>query len=177
MQPMPELRSDQPEIEYLDGRPYPKVSPRLEHGLVQLKIGRILADCAADRGFVVPEVRFRSGPITARKTEFVPDIAFISGDRLKDLSGETLQKPPFSPDIAIEIRSPSEKLRYLRSKIERYLSTGSVLVLDVDPKTRNIRAHTRESVQVFHADDDFSHDAVPWLKFAVNDVFADLDRI
>jgi hypothetical protein len=50
----PETLIDQPEIEYLDGRPYPKVSPKLAHSLVQGAFVRILHRCAASEGAWVP---------------------------------------------------------------------------------------------------------------------------
>ena len=132
----------------------------------------MLADCAQNRGLVVTEVRFNIGAGSGRKTEFLPDVAFISKERLSSLSDEALQEPPFSPDVAIEIRSPSDNLRYLRNKIQRYLATGSVLVLDVDPETRVIHAHTRDSIQTFEATDAFAQSAVPWLRFDLKALFA-----
>lgn len=132
----------------------------------------MLADCAQNRGLVVTEVRFNIGAASGRKTEFLPDVAFISKERLSSLSGEALQEPPFSPDVAIEIRSPSDNLPYLRNKIQRYLATGSVLVLDVDPKTRIIHAHTQNSIHTFEATDTFAQRAVPWLRFEVKNVFS-----
>ena len=173
---MASVLRDRPEIEYLDGRPYPKVSPKLSHGLVQGALSRIISACAGDRGFVVPEVRFDPGAASsAKKTEFVPDIAYLSRERRQALSGKDREKPPLSPELAVEVRSPSDDLRYLAKKIERYLATGSVLVLDVDPKTRRIVAHAADGIVEFIANETFEHPTLPWLRFSVDMVFADLD--
>lgn len=167
---------DRPEIEYLDGRPYPKVSPKLSHGLVQVAMARLIATCAGDRGYAVSEVRFDPGAVTgAKKTEFVPDVAYLSRERRQALSGKGREKPPLSPELAVEVRSPSDKLRYLAEKIDRYLATGSVLVLDVDPKRRRIIAHSKAGVREYVAGEEFEHPTLPWLRFTVDMVFADLD--
>jgi len=167
---------DKPEIEYLDGRPYPKVSPKLSHGLVQIAIARAIGDCAGDRGFVVSEVRFDPGAVDgAQKTEFVPDVAFLSRERRQALSGKGREKPPLSPELAVEVRSPSDDLRYLARKIARYLATGSVLALDVDPKTRRIIAHAADGIREYLSGESFEHSALPWLPFDVSAIFADLD--
>jgi Uma2 family endonuclease len=107
---------------------------------------------------------------------FVPDVAFVSRERLKTLRGVDLEEPPFSPDIAVEVRSPDDNLSYLADKIARYLATGSILVLDVDPKTRTIHAHASSGIRTFSAEDRFAHDAVHWLQFDVSEIFAELDQ-
>lgn len=170
MQPMPTTLYDLPEIEYLDGRAYPKVSPRLTHGRVQLAVAGVIMSAAGSRGIVATEVRFNSGALDGSKTELVPDVAFISAERLEALSQADREKPPFSPDIAVEVRSPSDDLSYLRRKITRYLATGSILVLDVDPEQRRIFAHSADGVRTFSTDETITHPAMPWLRFDVDSV-------
>ncbi len=169
---------DRPEIEYLDGRPYPKVSPKLSHGLVQVALTRVISACAGDRGFVVSEVRFDPGAVEGtKKTEFVPDVAFLSRERRQGLSGKGREKPPLSPELAVEVRSPSDDRRYLAKKIARYLATGSMLALDVDPKTRRIIAHAADGIREYTAGERFEHPALPWLQFEVDAIFEDLDPL
>ena len=167
---------DRPEIEYLDGRPYPKVSPKISHSLVQGAFVTVIRACAGDRGFVLPEVRFDPGAVVGtKKTEFVPDVAFLSRERREALSGKGREKPPLSPELAVEVRSPSDDRRYLAKKIARYLATGSVLALDVDPKTRRIIAHDADGTREYTVGERFEHPALPWLKFDVDAIFAELD--
>lgn len=73
-------------------------------------------------------------------------------------------------------RSPSDNLSYLKRKIERYLATGAVLVLDVDPATRTIRAHSSGGVAEYGPSNPFEHPAAPWLRFGVDAIFSDLDE-
>jgi Uma2 family endonuclease len=178
MQTMATAMYDRPEIEYLDGQAYPKVSPKISHGVVQVALASVIKACSGERGIIVTEVRFDPGAIAgAKKTEFVPDVAFLSRERRERLTGEGREKPPLSPEIAVEVRSPSDDLRYLAKKIARYLATGSVLALDVDPKTRRIVAHAADGVREYASGERFEHPALPWLQFDVDAVFADLDRL
>lgn len=168
---------DPPEIEYLDGHPHPKVSPKTAHSFVQAALVGILRQCGRGRGFAGTEWRFEPGQIDRTPTELVPDVAFVSKERLFAVPQERVQKPPFSPDIAVEVRSPKDDLPYLREKIERYLATGAVLVLDVDPSTRTIIAHAHDGIREYAGAAQFRHDAVPWLVFELDEVFADLDAL
>lgn len=174
---MPTPLYDLPEIEYLDGHPYPKVSPKFTHALVQGALLRVLGQLAEGRGVVVPELRLDPGAIDGSNTEFVPDVAYLSYERLRALSGEAREKPPFSPDIAAEVRSPSDSLGYLAQKVARYLATGSILVLDIDPAKRRITAHALDDVRTFESGEMFAHPAAPWLTFEVNALFVEIDAL
>ncbi len=167
---------DLPEIEYLDGQTYPKVSPKATHSIVQGNVYRILWRCAAGRGGIFPELHVYPGRIDDTKTVFVPDVAYVSWDRLRALPEEEREEPP-SPEVAVEVRPPSVDVHYLARKIERYLATGTLLVLDVDPRTRTIVAHDPARVRIFEAGEAFEHDDVPWLRFDVDEAFADLDKL
>ena len=166
---------DLPEIEFLDGKAYPKVSPKLSHALVQGALCGILRRLAGKRGRVAPELDVWPSGIRGSGTKFVPDIAYLSMVRLRSLTLEQREEPPFSPDIAIEVWSPSNERWYLEEKIARYLATGSLLVLDVDPGTRTIVAHDSTSVRCYACGETFEHPTFDWLRFDVTEVFAELD--
>jgi Uma2 family endonuclease len=167
---------DLPEIEYLDGEAYPKASPRTTHAMVQGRIWSILSTAAATRGYVGTEWDVHPGKADGTTTTFVPDAAFISRERLASLDRADREEPPFAPDIAVEIWSPSNDRAYLDRKIAKYLATGAVLVLDVNPFDRTIAAWGDAGVRRFANGDTFEHAAVPWLRFAVKDAFDDLDE-
>jgi Uma2 family endonuclease len=171
----PQTLIDLPEIEYLDGKPYPKVSPKLTHSLVQGALVCILRRCADKRGCVGPELDVYPSGVDAGPTKFVPDVAYVSMERLRSLSVEDREEPPFSPDIAVEVWSPTNDRCYLDLKIARYLATGAVLVLDVDPYARTIVAHDRSAVRTYKTGEAFEYPALPWLRFDVAEAFADLD--
>ena len=166
---------DLPNIEYLDGAAYPKVSPKRTHAIVQGRVWSILSTAAGRRGAVGTEWDVHPGKVDDTNTTLVPDVAFVSRERLATLDAADREEPPFSPDIAIEIWSPSNDRRYLDRKIAKYLATGAVLVLDVDPFARTIAAHDATSLRQFQITETFEHSAIPWLVFPVADAFQDLD--
>lgn len=162
-------------FETLDGVRYAKVRPREIHATVQLSIGSLIRRLAGALGRVATEWEFRVGDVDSTDSILQPDVSFASYARLRTLSREERQIPPFSPDIAVEVRSPSS-LPGLRSrKTVRYLATGAVLVLDVDPAERAITAHAVDCVRTYVNGERFEHPATPWLVFDVSEAFADLD--
>jgi len=174
---MASVLSDKPEIELLDGRAYPKVSPKARHAGVQAALGRVIEDLAGNSGFVGPEWRFKIGRADDTNTTFVPDVSYVSLERLRAIPEKEREEPPFAPDIAVEVRSPSDNLAFLRRKTERYLQTGSVLVLVADPDKRTIVAHDSAGARNYLVGDRFEHPAVPWLTFDVAVIFAKLDLL
>ncbi|MDQ2680629.1 MAG: Uma2 family endonuclease [Candidatus Eremiobacteraeota bacterium] len=168
-----EVLDEKPYLEVLDGKVYPKVSPKRTHGLVQFAMLTILHRCSDGRGDVVPE--WRIWPEGRGRTTLVPDVSYVSHERLQQLPPDQIETPPFSPDIAVEVRSPSNRPNLLTKKIERYLSTGSVLVLDIDPATQTVTAHSAYDVRSYCATEIFENAAVPWLVFSVSELFEFLE--
>ena len=131
--------------------------------------------CAEHRGSVGTEWDFRVGQVDGTDTLFVPDVAFVSHERLRSLSKPDREEPPFSPDVAVEVRSPSNDPRYRERKIARYLATGAIVVLDVDPRTRTMAIHERGSMRVVGEHERLDSVALPWVSFDVAKAFEELD--
>jgi Uma2 family endonuclease len=162
-------------FETLDGVRYAKVSPRQTHAIVQLSVATTFRRLAAGTGKVGIEWEFRVGDIDGTNSILQPDVSFASHDRLRALPKSEREIPPFSPDIAVEVRSPSSRPGLRDRKTARYLATGAVLVLDVDPAKRAIVAHGLDGVRSYGNGERFEHPAAPWLVFEVSEAFADLD--
>lgn len=168
------LLPEQPAVEFLAGRPHRKVSPQRTHAMVQFAVARALYAAACGRGDVLTEWHIRPGRLLDEHTEFVPDVAFVSHERLRELAPDEREIPGFSPDVVVEVWSPSNDRAYLEAKIATYLATGALLVLDVDPYARTVAAHDGNAVDRFCETDTFEHERVPWLRFPVADLFRDL---
>ena len=172
------LLQDKPYVEYLDGKAYPKaVSPKARHSIVQGTAFTILRRCSAGIGLAGTEWDFRLGAADGTQTMFVPDVAVVLLERLRSLPEPEREQPPFAPDVAVEVRSPSYRPAFAAEKIVRYLRTGAVLVLDVDPMKRAVFAHSGGGVRTFGANDRFTHEVAPWLAFDVAELFSDLDLL
>ncbi len=165
------LDSEKPYVELINGIEVPKVSPRLRHAQLQTKLA-VLVSLWADSqdGVVVTEARFWLDINPQSATSLLPDVAFVSSDRLRDLSDEDQQRPPFAPDLAIEVRSPSDRNRNVAIKVARYLERGARLVLDVDPQKRVIVAHDGRATRIFSRGEIVEHESMPGLVLDVDAV-------
>ena len=170
------LAETKPETEWILGRAVRKVSPFRTHALLQLHIGGALRCWAENRGEAGSEWRFRPAPDGEIRRPLVPDIAYVSDARLAGLAGRDLEAPPFSPDVAVEIRSPDDRARNLEHKIAVYLATGSLLVIVVDPRDRSVLLHDANGIRVLQGDDIIEHPAMPGFSLALPALFAPLDR-
>jgi Uma2 family endonuclease len=166
-----------PSVEFHAGRKVVKtVSPSSWHSIVEAAMSSILRQATRGRGQVGCEWHFDMTMQLGAKTILLPDVAFVKKERLFGLSETYLQVPNFAPDIAVEVRSPSDRPGIREWKTAQYLEAGSDLVLDVDPEARVIRAIAPGTDErTFAAGETFAHPAVPWLQFEVAEAFADLD--
>jgi Uma2 family endonuclease len=166
------LPETKPETEWILGRAVQKVSPYRTHSWLQAKLIVALSAWAEGRGGVGAEWRFRVGPPGEMRRPFVPDVAYVSNERLRGLEGYDLEVPPFAPDVAIEIRAPGDRSRYLAHKVAVYLASGASLVVVVDPAKREVALHDRSGVRVLHDGDELRHPALPGFSLAVTSLFA-----
>jgi len=171
------IDDEAPFIEYIDGRVLPAVSPKRKHGLLTARFFQLLERLSGAPGQVSLEWRCYLPSDPEKPTTLVPDVAYVSLDRMKSLSDDEIEEPPFAPDVVVEIQSPSGRAGAIAQKIERYLRHGSILVLDVDPKKRTIAAHATDGVRKFEENDTFNHPAVPWLQFEIAPLFANLEIV
>ncbi|MBV9599254.1 MAG: Uma2 family endonuclease [Chloroflexi bacterium] len=88
-------------------------------------LGRVYT---GDTGFILRE----------RPTDLVsPDVAFVRHDRLPP-ADQRVRFLKVVPDLAVEIRSPSDNDADVRAKVELYMNSGVRLVWLVDPRTRRV---------------------------------------
>ncbi|MDQ2681057.1 MAG: Uma2 family endonuclease [Candidatus Eremiobacteraeota bacterium] len=169
------LMGDKPEFELLDGEAFRKVSPVRTHSMVQRAVGDIIARSARGIGQAGPEWRFRVGLADGSNTSLMPDVSYVSLERLRELRQEDREEPPFGPDIVAEVRSPSHRPGLLKRKIAKYFGAGTLMVLDIDPQSRRIFAHTPKGMCEYGPGSRFAHPDTPWLIFEVDALFTEVD--
>ena len=65
-----------------------------------------------------------------------PDVSWVSRERWEALSPENRRRfPPLCPDFIIELRSETDSLSQLQSKMSEYIANGLQLGWLLDPKT------------------------------------------
>ena len=88
-----------------------------------------------------------TGQVFASSTEFIlpnsagrsPDASWIRNERWNSLSPlEQEQFPPLCPDLVVELRSRTDSLADLKSKMDEYISNGSQLGWLIDPLERKV---------------------------------------
>lgn len=163
-------------VELLSREYPPDVSPKIPHWIVQSNMLAILRELAGQRGITGPELHVRPGRVDGSGRVVVPDVAFVSWERLEAVLPEDAEQPT-SPDVAVEIRSPSNDRAYIAEKVALYLATGSLLVLDVVPAERAIIAYHPEGRRRYESNEVFERLSVKWLRFSVARAFEFLDRI
>jgi len=170
------LPETEPETEWVRGRPLQKVSPPRDHSRLQGALFTQLDRWAAERGEVGPEWRFRVAPPGEVRRPLVPDVAYVSNERLRALSDEELQVPPLAPDVAVEILSPDDRRPDVDDKIDTYVRAGSSLVVVVDPSQRAVELHDAFKVARLGERDAIEHTALPGFHYPVSELFEVLRR-
>lgn len=118
---------------------------------------------AAETGFIISR-----NPDTVR----APDVAFISSSRAEQIEDDT-GFVPMAPDLAIEVISPTDTFSSVEEKAFAWLSSGTQLVLLVDPASRQLHAY-RSAQQIVVFDDHEELDAgdvVPGWRLQVGGLF------
>lgn len=141
---------------------------------MQMRLGVALDAWAEGRGEVGPEWRFRVAPADGPRRPLVPDLAYVSYERMRGHDSEELEAPPFAPDVAAEILSPGDRASDLADKIAVYLSAGTALVIVVDPRRRTVRLQDRERTTRLREGDVLTRAALPGFSLDPSRLFAAL---
>lgn len=71
-----------------------------------------------------------------------PDAAWVQLERWQTLSPQQQRGfPPLCPDFAIELRSPSDRLRPLQEKMQEYLDNGLRLGWLINPQDKQVEIY------------------------------------
>ena len=132
--------SDVP-TELVKGRIVEMTRPKPKHGKLMTRAARILDEFveANDLGTVLSG---DSGLITERDPDTLrgADVSFASFERLPR-DADLDKYPELSPEVVLEIRSPSERWSKVLEKVAEYLNAGVLRVCVLDPPSRTIHVY------------------------------------
>lgn len=165
-----------PATEWLLGGPVQKVSPKRTHSALHGELDYRIVPWARGRGRVGPEWRFWLQPPGEESRYLVPDVAYLSYDRLSRDSHDEAEEPHIAPDAAFEILSPTDSAVHVAHKIDVYLRAGTSLVVVIDPAQRTIRLIDPDGEHTLRSGDTFRHGALPDFAFDIAEFFAILDE-
>jgi len=107
----------------------------------------------------------------------IPDVAYISWDRLPGRRIPDQPIPEVAPNIAIEILSESNTKKEMEKKREEYFRVGAQLVWEVDPESRTVAFYTSPVDPTVLKESDVldGGSVLPGYSLRLADLFAELD--
>jgi len=105
-----------------------------------------------------------------------PDISFVAKDRLDDITRDPKGFLHGTPDLAIEILSPSNTVQAMKKKSVEYFENGSRLVWIVAPADRTVVVLRPDGSEATVTDTLDGEDVVPGFSLVVSELFEGLDK-
>jgi Uma2 family endonuclease len=148
------------------------VPPGDTHGAAQLNLGAQLKIQGELKGH--GKARTEVGVILWRGPDRVvtPDVLFIANKSLPLRTSpqgylETI------PDLAVEIRSKNDSLKYVQRKVQHYLKAGVEVVWVADPAAMTVTTYTAAGEPVVYGEKDTLQlpGLIPGFSMPVADVF------
>jgi Uma2 family endonuclease len=123
--------------ELVRGKVVTMPGPGWEHGEVQVNIATAIKLFL--KANPIGRVATESGAITERKPDTVrgPDVSYYSKERLP-LDKRVVGYHDELPDLCVEVMSPSNSLKQLKSKAKEYLFAGVRMIWIIDPEERTV---------------------------------------
>ncbi len=172
---MPEiiLPDAKPAFEWVNGRFLQKVSPQRKHALAQTRFAVALDawSAALDNGMVGTEWRFALQPPGEERRTLVPDIAFLSYERMPSEEQEMTDVPCIAPDAVVEILSPDDRREDVKEKSRVYLAAGTRVIFIVDPDQRTVIARDASGSRIARDSEMLEHSALPGFCMPVRTLF------
>ncbi len=149
-----------PATEYYFGRYIQKVSPRFRHGLAQARISAALLRWADDNGsgVVASEWEHHLAPTGERMNVFVPDVAYMSYDRMPSGTSDSVDISYVASDAVFEVLSPDNTRAEIAEKRRVFLACGTSVFAVADPR-RARPIYDRDGSAVLERNGTFAHDA------------------
>ena len=157
------------QLELVDGKiiimgPSDIVSSEIGAELVRLllnwvkprKLGRVFESSG---GFILP-----NSNLTA------PDVSFVTADRLKQSKRYFAE---LVPDLVVEIKSQSDRLKPLREKIQSFIELGAKVGILIDPDKHTVTIYTPTGEPVVLRDGDLISipELLPGWEVAVSELW------
>ena len=115
----------------IDGELHEDPMPNRTHGDIAALLAYYMLHYVLPRMLGTVNVEVGYHPTDADDTVLLPDVAYVSHARLEGSSPDSYV--PAMPDLAVEIKSPSNSMAQLRRKARTYLQHGTTLVWLVLP--------------------------------------------
>ena len=95
------------------------------------KLGRVTGSSA---GFILPTLGDDNGKRDLR----APDVSFVRAQRLKKTKRDFVE---LVPDLTVEVKSKTDRIKPLEEKIQLFLQLGSTVGILIDPDQRTVTVY------------------------------------
>ncbi|WP_119071434.1 Uma2 family endonuclease [Aggregatilinea lenta] len=156
-------------FEYVEGEITEVVSNNYCSLIAARILGRVIAYVEdRDLGYIMGA----DGGFQVGEDRYIPDVSFISKKRQLTPPHDTFNPNP--PDLAVEVLSPTDRPRIVRTKIHNYTAAGTVVWV-VDPEAKMVEVYTSgQPAKTLHLNDTLDGGAVlPGFTLAMRDIFAE----
>ena len=116
------------------------------------------------------------GYILSDHNEYIPDVGYISKERLPELPEREV---PVPPDLAVEVVSPTDSKEAVKQKARKYLISGTRMVWIVYPDNRTVavcRLNKENVLNITTLDTTGTldgGDVLPGFRLEIRDIFPD----
>jgi Uma2 family endonuclease len=167
------LPDAKPALEWVNGRALQKVSPQRKHAVAQGRFFGALDAWARERGSgeVGTEWEFRIAPPGEARRPLVPDVAYLSYDRVPFEDEEAADIPRIAPDVAVEVLSPRDRQRDVNEKLRVYLAAGTSVVFIVNTIDETVTAYDVRGSMDFGGVDVIRHADLPGFALPVRSLY------
>ncbi len=133
-----------------------ELSAQLRNWVKPRRLGRITGSGA---GFTLPNSDTRA-----------PDVSFVRADRLRRSPRRFAE---LAPDLMVEVKSPTDSLSGLRTKIDQFLQQGTQVGILIHPEQRwiEIRRSAQEPITLQDGETLTLPDLLPGWEMAVADLW------
>ena len=158
--PIPETK---PATEFIDGRMVQKMTPYGLHARVQLTVGSALLEWSEDRGRgrVGSEWDYDLTPPGERTHRLVPDVAYLSYERVAFDDEAAAQVPKVAPNVIVEILSEGQNLANSQRRLQIFFACGTELAILIDPRAEVAWLCEPGRTRTIAADEIIAHEALP----------------
>ncbi len=163
-------------FELIEGEVVDMPPPGVYHAILSRLIDRLIGVFVDEHGLGYMTGEGGHYALGDDTTVLAPDCAFISAARLADPTSD--KAAPVMPDLAVEIKSPSDSYMGMRRKAELYLQRGTQIVWLVYPERRGVDVCTLDeagALQTEFVDENGSlsgGDALPGFTLALTRLFS-----
>ncbi|HLJ82990.1 MAG TPA: Uma2 family endonuclease [Candidatus Eremiobacteraceae bacterium] len=168
-----EVPQTKPATEWVNGRALQKMNPRERHGRAQGAFLVALLEWARTYGCgrVSAEWDFRLAPPGEPRRPLVPDVAYLSYERVGYDDDEGASIPVVAPNAVVEVLSPGDAQRDVDENVRVYLASGAEVVFIVDPVQKTVEACDARGRKQFGSDEVLTHASLAGFALPVARIF------